>query len=248
MGMRVVREKGFTLVEMAVALVVIGLLTWAVSSAYQNMQPMADRNKAVQLGEQARDSLRSFALMHKRLPCPDLNGNGREGDASGGCPEGRDSGLLPYYSLGISVPDEPYRAVYAVYRNGDAGGVDLTVLDERTGDSQGDDGYKNIGDLLYALNSIDPNENNTDLVRVTGDGNAASEGAIDCSNNIRLHPAFFLVLPLDDVSGNGSRFDSVHDHNSNCAYSAITPRTVAHDDLVVVESSAMLSGWLAARR
>lgn len=101
---------GFTLVEMAVTLVVFGLIgilfvRWLQLENEQDKH-LLQRN----LVERADDALLAFTAAHSRLPCPAVDSNGRED-----CSNNRASGYLPYASLGL--PDQRAAAIhYTVQR------------------------------------------------------------------------------------------------------------------------------------
>ena len=70
--------RGFTLVEMALVLLILGLLLGGLVS------PLTASREAVALHErdallrEAEEALVGFALVHRRLPCPDGGGDGLE--------------------------------------------------------------------------------------------------------------------------------------------------------------------------
>lgn len=245
-------SNGFSLVEMAIVLVVLGLISWTVSSAYDNTGPARDRAIALQTGEALREALRAFALQNARLPCPDTVGSGDENlTPAGACAEAAAAGWLPYHALGLDMPKASLRASYAVHRNASAstGDADLAVRTERTGDAPGAAGYRNVRDLLAGLRNATNEPANSAMASITGD--AAASGAIDCSANDRSEPAFFLIFPLSDRDADGKRLDSVHAGSTLssllCAYAPGTPLTLDHDDVVIAESNVSLAGWLGAR-
>lgn len=225
---------GFTLVELAVVLAVIGLLVWTVSGSYLNLGDVQDRQAAVRHGAQLRDAIRAFALANARLPCPDTTGDGRANECSGGSNQ---TGWAPYETLRLAVPEDARRAFYGVYRN-DAAEADLAVATDRS-----DNDVTNTADLIIGLNNAADEPLGTDRIYLTGD--AGAEGAIDCTNNAVRHVAFFLVVPLADRDGDGNRFDSVH--TGRCAYAPATGAAHDRDDVVTAEGFASLAGWLSVR-
>lgn len=239
---------GFTLVELSVVLVVIGCLTWAVSSAYGSMIAMGDRNRATQTGEVLKDAVRSFALRNGRLPCPDTKGNGWEGLVGDSCPAEVQAGWFPYYSLQLDLPAPALHALYAVYRNVSApGNADLVLSMERTGDLPGTPGYNDTRDFMAALQyaataTQTPTSNHAYL---TGDD--GTEGIVNCADNVRSNPAYFVVLPLTDRGATGVRFDPPNVLGSLCAFSPGTAIKNTRDDVVAADSLASLTGWLGAR-
>lgn len=242
------RQRGFSFVELAIVLAVVGLMTWAVTSAYANSTVLRDRTRAQALGESLRDALRAFALVQRRLPCPDTNGNGWEGDATGACAPVDHAGAFPYRSLGLALPQERYFAAYLVYRRASAvaaNDADLVVRQERTGNVAGDPGFQNVRDLIAALNNAVNDPLSPARARLTG--NDGADGAVDCASNVRSHPSFALVLPLEARSAGGSRFETPHGVGIACAWAPDTGATSARDDVVITEPLGALAGWLAAR-
>lgn len=72
------KQKGFSLIELGVVLLIIGLL---VSAA---LVPLSSRQRNQRIEQQAenleplRDALVAFAIRNGRLPCPDTDGDGLE--------------------------------------------------------------------------------------------------------------------------------------------------------------------------
>lgn len=108
--------SGFTLLEMAIALVVIGLL---VSGGIGLMSGVSDtsRYKSTQNNiNEIKDALQSYYLLNYRLPCPDTS-TPPDGVAEVTCATGASlRGFLPHLTLGIGGAGdawgEPYK--YAV--------------------------------------------------------------------------------------------------------------------------------------
>lgn len=71
------RRGGFTLVEMAVVLLILGLLVAGAIGPLETQLEARDRAAALTLLERARDALYGYAVTHGRLPCPDTDGDGR---------------------------------------------------------------------------------------------------------------------------------------------------------------------------
>lgn len=247
------RQTGFSLVELAVSLAVITLLTWAVSNAYGSGSRQQERNRALAEGENLRQAIRAFALRNHRLPCPDATGSGWEGDATGTCQAGVETGWVPYRSLGMDPPAPALTAAYGVYRNaaaqyqGNAVNADLAVSMERTGAAAGAASYQDVHDLLLGLSYAAAQTPAAGHLYLTGDN--GQSGAIDCNGNKVAIPAYVLVFPLSDRNGDGSRFDGVQaglPANGLCIQSAGTAQTTDDDDVVVSEGLATLMGWLSA--
>lgn len=138
------RHAGFSLIELAVVLVVIGLLVGGGIAALEVTTEQAKRSDQKRQLREVREALYGFAMATGRLPCPDTSypPDGTEdivdlnpGD-SFACPIGdpdKDSdcecddnwGALPWVALGVDPRDawgNPLR--YRVYE-GDPGNDDL---------------------------------------------------------------------------------------------------------------------------
>jgi len=106
---RTARSRGFTLVEVAISLVLLGLAAtgiFAVLNQQVEQRRIADTNAAL---ASARDALLSFLTTYGRLPCPaQSTTNGLEAVASSGsgvyvCTA--EAGFLPAKTLGMSNLD-----------------------------------------------------------------------------------------------------------------------------------------------
>jgi prepilin-type N-terminal cleavage/methylation domain-containing protein len=112
MSARSHRQRGFSLVEMAVALLIVGLLLGGLLGtvgALEKRQHSA--GTAAQL-EEVRDALTAYAVANRRLPCPanpatpdTVAGAGLENaPTAAGCTGGA-SGALPWATLGLPSSD-----------------------------------------------------------------------------------------------------------------------------------------------
>jgi type II secretory pathway pseudopilin PulG len=241
------RQQGITFVEMAVVMAVAGLLSWASFSAYETVNDQQDRNQAEAMAQEMQSHLRSFSMRHGRLPCPDSSatGSGYEGLTGSTCSAGNQLGWFPYVSLGMVVPTEALRARYAVFRAASAvagSDADLAVAKERTGDPVSHVNYLDVTDLMTALNNASGLSLNASRAYLTGDEGAA--GAVNCATNQVMNVAYWLVVPLQDRSGDNNRLDPPHANNSLCASSPSAPIRADSDDVVLSESPAQLAGWL----
>ncbi|MFA5529173.1 MAG: prepilin-type N-terminal cleavage/methylation domain-containing protein [Thiohalomonadaceae bacterium] len=90
------RQHGFSLLELAVVLVILGLLLGGLltplgTSMEHRRVVVTDTNLAL-----AQEALLGFALVHGRLPCADQDGDGNED-----CPLNGE-GALPWQTLGLT--------------------------------------------------------------------------------------------------------------------------------------------------
>ena len=104
------RQWGFSLIELTVALVILGIIG-ILLVRWIGMET-AERTQATQrdLLQRADDALLAFAAIQSRLPCPDADHDGRE-DCTGNLAVG----ALPYATLGL--PDRRASSIrYGVLR------------------------------------------------------------------------------------------------------------------------------------
>lgn len=105
------KEQGFSLVEIAVVMVIIGLIIGGSMTAVTSLQENQRIKDNTALLNNAIDTLMGFAVAQNppRLPCPDTTGDGLE-DAwpvgppnPGTCPSYE--GWLPFATLGLPAAD-----------------------------------------------------------------------------------------------------------------------------------------------
>jgi prepilin-type N-terminal cleavage/methylation domain-containing protein len=98
------RQSGFTLVEIAIVLLIVGLMIGgliAPLSSQLEQRRVSDTRHAM---DEAREALFGFALRNGYLPCPAISAtDGREDRAGNGC--NKRFGLLPWATLGVGRLD-----------------------------------------------------------------------------------------------------------------------------------------------
>ena len=100
--------RGFTLVEMAIVLVVLGLMSSVLIAPLAARIEASQRHAAEGMLDDIADALTGFALMHGRLPCPGIESN--PASAAYGLEQGPPcaftaSGYLPWRTLGLPARD-----------------------------------------------------------------------------------------------------------------------------------------------
>lgn len=102
-------QAGFTIVEMAIVLVIVGLLISGLLIPLGVQRDVRDYAQTRTELTEIRESLIGFALSHAAtdgnpyLPCPDTDGDGNENRAAGICVNV--SGVLPWVTLGLGQSD-----------------------------------------------------------------------------------------------------------------------------------------------
>lgn len=233
------RATGFTMVEMAVVVLVIGLVAAISLGAFSSAFGSRDARTADGIGQEIDGALLNFARKQHRLPCPDLNGNAREGDASGSCAADDELGYVPYESIGLEPPATMARAVYGVYRN-PAANADLV----KPVSASGTPGKADFQRALAAAAAVAPVANNH--IYITGD--AAATGAVDCVANRVLHPAYAVVVPVADRDGDGSNLDGIDavlPGSGHCLASPNFTPKANFDDHVVATGFTTLLGLIS---
>lgn len=104
-------HHGFTLIEIAIVMVIIGLLTGAGMSLMSMLTKRKARNETVDYLKEVKGALISYANINGRLPWADTDGDGNENS-------GATSGDLPYSTLGARPKDSYIRLLtYALNTN-----------------------------------------------------------------------------------------------------------------------------------
>jgi len=107
-------QTGFTLVEMAVVLVIVGLLLSGLLIPITAQLDQRDYAKARSELQEIREALLGYAVINGRLPCPDITGDGIADSAPADCSTATTSttgGNIPWIDLGIQ-PRDPWQQNY----------------------------------------------------------------------------------------------------------------------------------------
>lgn len=100
------RQHGFTLVEIAIVLIIVGLMVGGLLAPLSMQLEQRKTSETQKALEEAREALTGFALRNGYLPCPAISAsNGLEARDGGHCAEGRRSGYLPWATLGLAKLD-----------------------------------------------------------------------------------------------------------------------------------------------
>lgn len=95
----ITRNKGFTLIEVAVVLLIIGFILGAVLTPMGAQRENINIKQARQEIKAIEEAIYGFTIAIGRMPCPAQPGGGTESPAGGLCTSA--SGFVPSASLGI---------------------------------------------------------------------------------------------------------------------------------------------------
>ena len=103
------KTKGFTLVEMAIVLVIVALLVSAFLAPLSAQRDLKDYTDTKQRLEQIREALYGYAIINGSLPCPtntaDPTDNINYGHKNATCPLTAVASVLPWKDLGVQEID-----------------------------------------------------------------------------------------------------------------------------------------------
>ncbi len=221
--LQVHNEKGFTLIEIAIVMVIIGLLAGGGVSLMGMLSERKIRNENAEYLNEAKFALISYAKIHGRLPWADDENNidGREDDNRG-------TGTLPYLTLGMKPKDANSRVIkYAL--NSSLG---------TKGTTSRSTSCSTLRTLMTDLPHPDPVVIDSDSCNPTCDDFSVaavliSAGPKDADNDGDV---------FDDVPASGPSDPSGNNTNGNPNYIRSPPIDNTFDDLVVYISGYSLYG------
>ncbi len=159
---------GFSLVEIAVTMVIIGLLAGGGTSLVKAMSDLKVRKETLAYLEQTRTALISYVNNNGRLPWADTDGDGDEDSSSG-------SGDIPYLDL-VVKPADPNRRVLSYEMNPNLGTDRSTSCqalraglsgDPEVVDVDGSTSPFSVAAVIVSAGAMDADGNGNVLDRVT---------------------------------------------------------------------------------
>lgn len=100
-----VPQQGFSLIEMAIVLVILGMLLGGLMVPLSSQREVSQRQATERQLQEIRNALIGFAQINNRLPCPaQINTNGVEARVLAGINRGNctfPNGVIPFMDIGI---------------------------------------------------------------------------------------------------------------------------------------------------
>lgn len=109
-------QSGFSLLELSVALTIISILSFGLSSALNNVSDFDKYDENRVILQKNYKAFLTFVQVNGYLPCPDTDGDGLENrEATFECTS--KNGQVPYQDLGVSFGDVWQQALYYSVNN-----------------------------------------------------------------------------------------------------------------------------------
>ena len=102
---RLRRHAGFTLVELAIVIAIVGFLLGAFLAPLRAQLDAARVRETERMLDEIREALIGYAIIHGALPCPDVVSDGIDGAAPAACTATALAGILPFQALGVANAD-----------------------------------------------------------------------------------------------------------------------------------------------
>ena len=99
------RQEGFTLVELAIVIAIVGFLLGAFLAPLRAQIDAARIRETERMLGEIRDALIGHAITRGALPCPDVVADGIDGAAPATCAGTALAGVLPFQALGVPRAD-----------------------------------------------------------------------------------------------------------------------------------------------
>jgi prepilin-type N-terminal cleavage/methylation domain-containing protein len=260
------RQLGFTLLEVALVVVIMGVVMASIMVARNQSSSNTTASEAAFM-DTAVSALFNYAKRNSRLPCPDVNADGVEDAVNGVCAASIHTGGIPYTTLGmlLSSPvgtglDRQY--VYGVFRGGAVADKDLTLSAERSlpvPHVAPNASFQNLDDFKQALINASAATTAVDSSSIYVTGNASNSGSSNCTSTQVANVAFVVAFAgARNADTQGGDFDGGHlaagwsDSNkwsgvqaNTCFMGPGKPVTSQYDDQVRAVSFTELMGVLS---
>jgi len=242
------KENGYTLIELSVAVMIIGLVVTVLASLYPKITESTAKQQSQNQSVKLEQTILGFIFATGRLPCPASDMNGVE-DCS------LEKGELPYRTLGLAVPVRNQAGValrYAVFDKAltGAGDMELTVLKDRyqayiTTD---DNSVSNRPVAQHTiLNAGNPNSMDMCQALLNGSNTTGDSTKLHTGSGASLKHIAYLIhdLGLEDADSLNGLFDGSNTvTTTDLAFNAPTDSPVStNDDRIYVKTFDQL--WVS---
>jgi prepilin-type N-terminal cleavage/methylation domain-containing protein len=250
------RQGAFSLLEMSVALSILGVLLVGVWKIIPALQGEALQAHAPEQLAWADEAIVGFVLKKSRLPCPAVNGDGKESvEDSGRCTAA--VGEFPFHTLALRLPA---RLRYGVYQDGSAS---LTKVSARHVPElpppasattewplpSGTEGMSTLDHLTLVRDTTgfadaDSRKNGLDFCAELRQVVLSTPSMLLLSDGIPV--AYALAHPgAGDADDDGTLFDGDNVVEKTFALPGKPPQANVYDDHVLAVGFAELAGRLA---
>ena len=211
------RAQGFSLVEMAVVLVIVGLMIGGLLTPLSMQMEQRRTGETQKAMEEAREALMGYAMRNGYLPCPAKSASNGIEDRSGVvCTDGRREGLLPWATLGVQKLDgwgHPFHySVTPGYANSQAMFTLQTRRDITIGtrDARGNlVSATEINDIPAVIVSHGKNGNGAVSDSGIRSASGSTTNADERINAAETGIAFVTRTPSDNPNAPGGEFDDL---------------------------------------
>lgn len=215
---RLTFTRGFTLVELAVVLLIVAVLLGGLLIPLSAQQDIRARQETEKRLNDVREALLGFAVAHRRLPRPAVSAT--DGAEAGPCAsEAACTGFVPWATLGVEKTDAWGKLIrYSVSRDYANGTITLTTVANRTvqtRDAAGTASYlagqascTTASQCVPAIAFSHGRERwgTSDSGTAFADGSATNTDE-DANNTGPIN--YFSRLPSPDTTGPGGEFDDL---------------------------------------
>ncbi|OFZ66656.1 MAG: hypothetical protein A2V79_05780 [Betaproteobacteria bacterium RBG_16_56_24] len=219
------QQNGFTLVEMAVVLMIVGLLLGGLLPTLSSQVEQQRTNETRKQLDEIQQALIGFAIVYGRLPCPapPVAVSGVESPAGGGICTNPDDGFVPAATLGLSGVDS---SGFVVDSWGNRIRYAVTAWT-----SAGIDVFTTAGGMsTVGISNLSPN------LLVCSSSTASGFNGSSCGTNNALTSSPGVPVVIFSTGKNGAQgsagLDEQANTNSDRVFVSHTP-TPDFDDLVI---------------
>ena len=257
------RLSGFTLVELAVVLAILGLVLGTFLAPLRAQIDAARVRQTERMLHEIRDALIGYAIARGALPCPDVVADGIDGAAPAACAGAALEGVLPYQTLGVPRADAwgrlfRYRVTQEFSNRvvtgqpPDAGRLDLTDTGDITVLTRGDDPSTG-GAIEFKHQSVATALNRTAPALVLSSGPNGSGGVFAATGTVLAPPAGRAADEIENADGDAVFVSRLHSRGAaGCDDSDEStvppPPSCEFDDVVVWISAPVLMARMVEAR